>query len=105
MLPNLSAPAFTTAMLCTVRVEPTGEGAVRTVFSDCRRLLRFDDDATLHDARVYFVGADRASSDADAPALIGFLQSDVPRRVGARFELLDGLTSFATGVVHALTTG
>ena len=108
MLPDFSKPAFSFFALGGLRFRTRDEGGAAGPFrSDYRCQLRYVDDPQQEgaDARVYFVGRETAAAGDELPILVAFLNWEIQReqcRVGRKFELCEGPSVTATGIVEAI---
>lgn len=107
MSPDFSKPAFSLIALGTLRFRAqTDGGRVGPFRSDYRCQLRYPGGQRNEaEARVYFVGRETSEGGEELPVLIAFLDWESQRdqcRPGRTFELCEGASVTATGIVHAI---
>jgi hypothetical protein len=108
MLPDFSKPTFSFFALGGLRFRTRHEGGGAGPFrSDYRCQLRYADDLQQDgvEARVYFVGRETAAAGDELPIVVAFLDWENQRgqcRVGRKFELCEGASVTATGIVEAI---
>jgi hypothetical protein len=109
MFPDFSKPAFALVALSALRFRIAEDGGTSGPYhSDYRCQLRYPSnpqDVPDAEVRVYFVGREKVDAGDEVPALLVFLDWERQRercQEGSVFELREGASVTATGVVHTI---